>query len=73
MKAMEKRLAKFHLEVSEEKTQLIRYSRFTKDQDGIFDFLGFTFRWESSKNGKDIIIHKTSSKRERKSKRKITQ
>lgn len=45
MKELEKRFNKFGLELAEEKTNLIKFSRFSKDRNGDFDFLGFTFKW----------------------------
>ncbi|MTI66540.1 MAG: hypothetical protein FH753_08060 [Firmicutes bacterium] len=63
MKALEKRLNKFGLKLAKEKTKLIKFSRFSKNRNGDFDFLGFTYRWEISRKGKDIITHKTSKKK----------
>jgi len=63
--ALGARLEKFGLELSEEKTRLIKFTRFNKQQSGSFDFLGFTFRWESSRNGKDIVTHKTRVQKSR--------
>ena len=60
MKALEKRFNKFGLELSKEKTNLIKFSRFSKDRNGSFDFLGFTFKWIVSRKGKDIINTSTS-------------
>ncbi|WP_243116960.1 group II intron maturase-specific domain-containing protein [Natranaerovirga hydrolytica] len=62
MKTLGKRLRKFGLTLAEEKTKMIRFSRFEKEKNGTFDFLGFTYRWEKSRKGKDIITHKTSKK-----------
>ncbi|TCT11614.1 hypothetical protein EDC18_1191 [Natranaerovirga pectinivora] len=62
MKTLGKRLGKFGLTLAEEKTKMIRFSRFEKEKNDTFDFLGFTFRWEKSRKGKDIITHKTSKK-----------
>ncbi|ARE88314.1 group II intron reverse transcriptase/maturase [Clostridium formicaceticum] len=39
------RLGKFGLELSKEKTNIIRFSRFRKEENTHFDFLGFEFRW----------------------------
>ena len=42
--ALKERLAKFGLELSEEKSRIIRFGRFAKqDSTDSFDFLGFTF------------------------------
>lgn len=63
MKALEKRFNKFGLELAKEKTKLIKFSRFSKDRNGNFDFLGFNFKWIMSRKGKDIIAHTTSKKK----------
>ncbi len=63
MEALKKRFAKFGLELAEEKTNKIKFSRFSKDRNGTFDFLGFTYRWITSRNGKDIIQTTTAKKK----------
>ncbi|MGF7059950.1 group II intron reverse transcriptase/maturase [Brassicibacter mesophilus] len=63
MISLERRLKKFNLELSKEKTRLVKFTRFKKKENGSFDFLGFTYRWEKSRKGKDIITHKTSVKK----------
>ncbi len=73
MIALEKRLKKFGLELAKEKTKLIKFSRFSKDRNEDFDFLGFTFRWVISRKGKDIITHTTSKKKLQASVQKIKQ
>ncbi len=57
------RLGKFGLELSEEKTNIISFSRFRKEENTHFDFLGFEFRWGLSRKGKDIIKRYTSKKK----------
>lgn len=73
MIALEKRFQKFGLELAKEKTKLIKFSRFSKDKNGEFDFLGFTFKWILSRKGKDIISHTTSKNRFNTSVQKIKQ
>lgn len=73
MNGLEKRFEKFGLELAKEKTKLIKFSRFSKDRNEDFDFLGFTFRWETSRNGKDIITHKTAKTKFNASVRKMKQ
>ena len=73
MIALEKRFGKFGLELAKEKTKLIKFSRFSKDRNGDFDFLGFTFRWSTSRKGKDLITHTTSKKKFNASAKKIKQ
>lgn len=63
MKALRKRFAKFGLELAEDKTNKIRFSRFNKERNGDFDFLGFTYRWETSWRGKDFIKTTTAKKK----------
>ena len=61
------RLSKFGLKLSEEKTNIISFSRFRKYEKSTFDFLGFEFRWGTCKRGKDSIKRRTSRKKFRKS------
>lgn len=58
--ALGHRLGKFELELSTEKTNIISFSRFRKEENAHFDFLGFEFRWGVSLKGKDIIKRITS-------------
>ena len=64
---MQKRLKKFNLELSMEKTNIILFSRYKKNQSSSFEFLGFEFRWTKSFKGKDIIKRRTSRKKLKKS------
>lgn len=73
MIALEKWFGKFGLELAKEKTKLIKFSRFSKDRNGDFDFLGFTFRWSTSRKGKDLITHTTSKKKFNASAKKMKQ
>lgn len=63
MEALEKRFKRFGLELAKDKTKLIKFSRFSKERNGTFDFLGFTFQWKISRKGKDIVTHTTSKKK----------
>lgn len=60
-----KRLEKFKLQLNEEKTKLVAFDKNLARQ-GIkqetFDFLGFTFYWGKSRNGRTIPKLKTRSK-----------
>ncbi|TEB06987.1 Reverse transcriptase (RNA-dependent DNA polymerase) [Pelotomaculum schinkii] len=61
--AIKIRLAKFGLELSEEKSNIIRFGRFAKDKN-TFDFLGFTFiNGKGRKDGKYAVILRTSKKK----------
>jgi group II intron reverse transcriptase/maturase len=66
-KALGKRLNKFNLEVAEEKTNIISFTRFRKYENTSFEFLGFEYRWKVSHKGKDIIVRNTSRNKMRKS------
>jgi RNA-directed DNA polymerase len=59
------RLKKFNLTLAKEKTRKIMFNRFRKEDSEPFDFLGFEFRWVTSRKGKDIIRLWTSPKRQR--------
>src|SRR5690554_1592652 len=63
-----KRLKKFKLELSMEKTNIILFSRHKKNQSGSFEF-----RRSKSYKGKDIIKRRTSRKKLRKSIKNFTQ
>lgn len=66
------RLQKFGLELAEEKTGMVVFSRFKKHLETRFSFLGFDFRWKVSRNGKDYILMETNSKRMTKSLKAFT-
>ena len=54
---------KFKLELSAEKTQVIKFTRFEADKGKAFTFLGFEFRWGRSRSGKPLITMRTSKKK----------
>lgn len=58
-----KRLEKFGLSLSMEKTKIIRFSRFEIEKNGAFEFLGFEFRWIITRKGKPWIQRTTSKKK----------
>ena len=66
-RVLPKRLGKFGLELAAEKTQVIRFNRWIKEQTSSFEFLGFEFRWGLSRRGKTVITRRTARKRLRKS------
>jgi group II intron reverse transcriptase/maturase len=62
------RLAKFGLEIAEDKSKVIRFGRFAKQNsaDGkteTFDFLGFTHINGKTRTGKYRVVHRTSRKK----------
>ena len=61
--ALKARLAKFGLELSEEKSKIIKFGRFAGNDAGNFDFLGFTFVGSKSRNGKFTVKPHTSKKK----------
>ena len=61
------RLGKFGLELAKDKTRIIRFTRFRKEEKVYFEFLGFEFRWAVDRKGRDLIKRRTSRKRLRKS------
>lgn len=71
--ALGKRLNKFKLSLSPEKTQVIKFTRFQKEKGKCFDFLGFEFRWGIDRKGKDLIKRRTSRKNFRASLRNVKQ
>jgi group II intron reverse transcriptase/maturase len=65
-KELEKRLSKFKLELSQEKTRLIKFTRFVTEKGERFTFLGFEYFWGSSRTGKPLVKMQTSKKKMRK-------
>ena len=66
--ALKKRLAKFGLELSEEKSKIISFGRFARQnsKDGktdSFDFLGFTLINGKTLTGKYRVVYRTSKKK----------
>lgn len=58
-----KRLRKYNLEVAEEKTNCIRFSRFNPTMENAFTFLGFDFYWGRDKRGKKRLFRRTARKK----------
>jgi group II intron reverse transcriptase/maturase len=65
--ALRGRLGKFGLKLAEDKTRIIRFTRFRKEERAHFEFLGFEFRWAVDRKGRDLIKRRTSRTRFRKS------
>lgn len=70
-KAVKQRLSKFNLELAEEKTRVMQFSRYTSNKAS-FEFLGFEFRWGKARTGKQHLKRKTAPSRFRKSVRTFT-
>jgi group II intron reverse transcriptase/maturase len=69
---LKQRLAQFGLEVASEKTKTLRFGRGGGPHNGWFDFLGFEFRWDKSREGKPIVKRQTSRKKLRSSVARFT-
>lgn len=55
-----KRLSKFGLSLSKEKTRIKSFSKHRMEENNRFDFLGFEFRWGKGRMSKPQIKRKTS-------------
>jgi group II intron reverse transcriptase/maturase len=66
-KALIRRLAKFNLEIAEDKTKIFMFGRYAqknlKGKAQTFDFLGFTHFCSKNRNGKYRVKRKTSKKK----------
>ena len=58
--ALIQRLARFGLEVAEDKTRIIEFSHCKALAKTKFDFLGFEFRWIVGRSRKPILMRRTS-------------
>jgi RNA-directed DNA polymerase len=74
-RVLPKRLAKYGLELSAEKSRVVQFSRYRlgkKDSEKI-DFLGFEFRWVADRKGVALVNCRTSRKRLRASLARVTE
>lgn len=71
-RVLSKRLGKFGLEVSVEKTRVMKFSRYDRPGKARFDFLGFEFRWGKDRSGKPNVKRRTSRKKLRRSLKNFT-
>lgn len=71
-RVLPKRLEKYNLEVAEEKTKILRFSRFQPGLKNRFCFLSFEFYWDSDKQGKPRLFRRTGRKRLQTAKQKLT-
>ena len=55
-----KRLGKFGLELAQNKTRILNFSKFRVEGNSRFDFLGFEFRWGYNRQRKPQIKRRTS-------------
>jgi len=68
-----KRLGKFGLELSAEKTRIIPFSPKISPGETAFDFLGFEFRWGKDRLGKPHVDRRTARKSLRNSQKRFVQ
>jgi group II intron reverse transcriptase/maturase len=71
--ALGRRLWKFGLELSEEKTWIIPFNRYGQAGKTSFEFLGFEFRWGKDLRGRAHLKRRTSPKRLRVSLKRFAQ
>jgi group II intron reverse transcriptase/maturase len=71
--ALPHRMGKFGLELSAEKTRILKFSKFRMEEKQRFDFLGFEFSWGKSFSGKPQIKRRTSRKKLTKSVKMFTE
>ena len=64
-KVLPKRLKKFNLDVAEDKTSLMRFSRFHVGRKRHFVFLGFEFYWGTDSTGKPRLRRRTGAKKQK--------
>ena len=67
------RLNKFNLELAEEKSGIIKFSRFRQEDRSSFDFLGIEFRWGKDRKGEDLIQRRTARAKYRQSLAKVSE
>jgi len=60
---LNKRMGKFKLELSQEKTLKIKFTRFETENNNSFTFLGFEYRWGVGRTGKPLVKMRTSKKK----------
>ena len=60
-----RRLKSYGLDVAEEKTNLLRFSRQDWRKNGSFEFLGFAFRWGRGRWGQPALKRRTSRQKYR--------
>ena len=59
-RVMPLRLGKFMLELSKEKTRVVRFTRFETRRSASFVFLGFEYRWGVSRRGNPLVKMRTA-------------
>jgi group II intron reverse transcriptase/maturase len=72
-KVLPKRLEKFNREVAEDKTNILRFSRFQPELKNRFIFLSFEFYWDSDTKVKPRLFRRTGRKKLQTTKRELTE
>lgn len=62
-RVIDRRLGKFNLELSAEKTRVIKFTRFETRTSETFTFLGFEYRWGLSRKNKPLVKMRTAKKK----------
>jgi len=70
---LSRRLAKFGLELSAEKTRILPFGQSHPLGQSRFDFLGFEFRWDKDRAGKPRVLRRTTRKKLRNSLKQFTE
>jgi hypothetical protein len=60
LRHLRKRMERHGLSLAEEKTRKLMFNRFRKAESGTFEFLGFEYRWITTRSGKDTVRMRTS-------------
>jgi len=63
LRVLGQRLGKFKPELSVEKTQVIKFTRFETENGESFTFPGFEYRWGKSRKGKPLVKMRTARKK----------
>ena len=63
LRVIDKRLGKFNLELSKEKTRVIEFTRFETKKSKSFIFLGFEYCWGLSRKNKPLVKMRTAKKK----------
>lgn len=64
-RTLPKRLDKFGLSLSAEKTRIMQFNRFRPGRERHFTFLGFEFYWDLDRNGKCCLRRRTARDKQR--------
>ena len=62
-RTLAKRLGKFNLELSKDKSRMFKFTRFETEKSNVFSFLGFEYYWSKGRKGKPLVRMRTSTKK----------